>query len=58
MGMRKRRDPISEVAALLGRTGAKIGGRSRSKEELVAAARDAALGGWLKGRPRKPRGAQ
>lgn len=35
----------------------KLGGKSKSPAKLAAAAKNARLGGWPKGRPRKPLGA-
>jgi hypothetical protein len=42
----------SKAAAILGREGGKIGGRSKSPAKLAAAARNGKLGGWPLGKKR------
>jgi hypothetical protein len=46
-------DKKNPHAVALGR----VGGKSRSKAKVAAARRNAKLGGWPKGKKRKPRGA-
>lgn len=47
--MSRHKNPVSEAAALLGRKG----GRVSSPAKTRAARKNAKLGGWPKGRPRK-----
>jgi hypothetical protein len=52
--MSKHKNPVSDAAALLGRKGGKVSSPAKAR----AARRNAKLGGWPKGRPRKKEGSK